>query len=92
MADFNKPESREYIPLSFGTIIVTVWPDGRKSYQIKVDGMYRSPTPPENAEETTLKKWRDFAEYGQLRLYPSDALNLMDVAMSLRPDIVVSRR
>ena len=36
------------------------------------------------------EKYDDFTKYGRIRVYGSDALNLIDVAGCIRPDLTVT--
>lgn len=93
MAD--KPVSTSYLQVSFGTIEVSKWSDGHCSVRVRLDPSLRSPPVRfEGEDEDSFKKrqekFEDFSKFGRIRIYGSDALNLIDSARFTRPDLTIT--
>ena len=93
MAD--KPISVSYHPISFGTIEISSWPDGRRTARVRLDSSLR--TPPdrwEGEDDESFKKrqekYDDFSKYGRIRIHGSDAPNLIDVLSCIRSDLKIT--
>lgn len=93
MAD--KPTSTSYHQVSFGTIEVSTWSDGRRTARIRLDPALRSPPVRFDGEDDESfkrrqEKFDDFSKYGRIRIHGSDIPNLIDVAGCVRPDLTIT--
>ena len=88
----NKPESEILIPFSFGNIKISTWPDGGRTYQLRLDSRFTTIEPNPDWSDAVTKAWRDFQDHGVVPLYKSDGLNLMDVGQQMRPEIALIKR
>lgn len=91
----EKPTSTSYYQVSFGTIEVSLWADGRRSARVRLDSSLRSPPVRYEGEDDDSykrrqEKYDDFTKYGRIRIHASDVMNLLDVAGCIRPDLSVT--